>query len=122
MNGKVPFHILVADRLKGATMSSALALLVMVGLVGSFSISQDDSVGTPGVVSAAVVTTSIVESAQDHRPSPVIASTPLFSPRMSSIGPVPATRSFLSSQLSTHTVLRTDTSGANRLERSSLLP
>lgn len=35
MQGQVPFHILVADRLKGvATISSAMALLLLIGLVG----------------------------------------------------------------------------------------
>ena len=122
INGKVPFYILVADRLRGATMSSAMALIMMLGLVGSFSLTQEGGVGTPGIISAAVVTPSVADDRPSHWSSPVIASTPHFSPRMSSIGPVPATRTFLSSQVSSQAVLQTDTSGTLRLERSSLLP
>lgn len=119
LNGKVPFHILVADRLKGATISSAMVLLLMVGIAGGFSIMQDADIGS-AIVSAAVITSATEPIFTRERPAVPLTLTPRYLPRMSTRSSVPRTSTLLST--SERVVQGTDTSVALLVERSGLLP
>lgn len=121
VNGKVPFHVLLTDRLKGATMTSAVALLLVVGLAGGFSVMQDTDFGS-AIVSASVVTTGPDQAESQQSNSTQNTITPAFSPRMSSLGPLPASNATANITIGQRANFETDTSFTLLLERSRSLP
>ncbi len=126
VNGKVPFHILVADRLKGATVTSAMAIVLVLGLVGGFSMMQDGQLG-PSVASTAVVTSSSINGVTNYSQRAPAVPLPQFSPRVSSMEPLPASLSFVTQQPNASRRIlvlnpKTDTSVTLALVESSLLP
>ena len=87
VNGRLPFHILVADRLKGvATSSSAVALLLVVGILGGLTaVELGDA--APSMASAAVITAHDLRAADARAvsvrdPEPVsLMRAPRLTPR-----------------------------------------
>lgn len=121
LNGKAPFHILVADRLKGATMSSAVAVLLVIGLAGGFSMIQSADL-RPTVVSAAVVTSTHNGASPEHAGRLQFKMAPNPIGRMSALGPLPSSHITTSIISSEQMAPVTDTSLALLLEQSSLQP
>lgn len=121
VNGKVPFHVLLTDRLKGATMTSAVALLLVVGIAGGFSVMQDTGFGS-AIVSASILTTGPDRAEPQQSNSTSITFTPAFSPRMSSLGPFPASNSIANISIGKRANVESDTSFTLLLERSRSLP
>ncbi len=82
VSGRVPFHIVVADRLKGiATVSSAMVILLFVGFLGGVSVIETSDGHAP-VMSTAVISVQdlgpeTTTSSVDREPRSPLQSPPL---------------------------------------------
>jgi hypothetical protein len=86
INGRIPFNILVAERLKGAaSVSTAMAFVLLIGFLGGLTL-MDAPEGAPTLVSAAVVSPQGSAASDRHvapKP-PTLMLRPRLSPRADS--------------------------------------
>lgn len=100
INGRVPFHILLTDRLKGvATVSTAMAILLLIGFLGGVTVV--DTLDEEGASMASIVLMSqekTTSAASFQKPRDVRRSfmqTPRYSPIGQDATPLRSSRSLV---------------------------
>src|SRR5690606_16597214 len=117
----VSFQWTVGDRLKGATMSSAFALLLVIGLAGGMSMLDDGDL-RPTVMSATAVPSPDFRFSMDRAVRSPIRSSADFGARMSALGMASSPHVTTTIIQSDHPAPTADTSFALLLEQSASLP
>lgn len=116
ISGRIPFHILLADRLKGvASVSSAMAILLLIGFLGGVTV-VDTVDRSPRMASAAVVTGQNLHPSAGNRhvapAPPYLMHAPRLSPRADEAPLLRVGRSLVATGLEKELQSRTRTSYA----------
>ena len=96
MNGQVPFQLVLSDRLRSfATMTSAMALVFMVGMLAGVPVLEVESGAVPAITLAEVKGSQRALWAGDRVATP-LSNHESYLPRMSAFAPLSSVRSLIS--------------------------